>query len=128
MKKVIITKADTFLISFLMLVSVLGIIYQQIMPTYTTQFITIETDGKLIHSIVLREGYYQEVEIDKDGKRNVVELRDNKVRMKFANCSDRDCVMSGWIQQPPRQIVCLPNRVVVTIVGTDSSDLDDIVH
>ena len=56
MKKVIITKADTFLISFLMLVSVLGIIYQQIMPTYTTQFITIETDGKLIHSIVLREG------------------------------------------------------------------------
>lgn len=128
MRKVNVTKADVLLISCLIVASLAGIALQQLAPSVGGQFVHIQAEGKLIHSITLRNGYYQEIELDNKGQRNVVELRDNKVRMKYANCSDGDCVMTGWIQQPPRQIVCLPHQVVITLISTDSTDLDDIVR
>ncbi|MEJ2696720.1 MAG: NusG domain II-containing protein [Candidatus Sulfobium sp.] len=45
----------------------------------------------------------------------VVEIKDRKVRMKEAHCPNLLCVRQGWISKGV--IVCLPNRVVVTVSG-----------
>lgn len=47
---------------------------------------------------------------------------DNKVRMVESPCPDKICMGMGWISQPGESIVCIPNRVVVRIVGEGDYD------
>jgi hypothetical protein len=44
-----------------------------------------------------------------------VEIKDRKVRIKEAHCPNKLCIMEGWISRGA--IVCLPNKIVVKIVG-----------
>jgi hypothetical protein len=43
-----------------------------------------------------------------------------------AACPGRDCQHTGWIDQPGEQIVCLPNRLIITITGTVPSEFDAV--
>lgn len=50
---------------------------------------------------------------------NVIEIKSRKARIKDATCPDKLCTHHGWIDRGA--IICLPNRVVVT-VGADKRD------
>lgn len=52
---------------------------------------------------------------------NTIVIKDGAVRMQSAECRDHICVKSGSAT-PARPIVCLPNRVVVTVTGTEEVD------
>lgn len=54
--------------------------------------------------------------------KNTIVIDDGKVAITESNCPGEDCVHSGWISQAGRNIICLPNRVEVRIVGTDGVD------
>lgn len=43
----------------------------------------------------------------------VIEIKDNKVRVKDSDCPNKLCVKQGWIGSGT--IICLPNRVVIMI-------------
>ena len=58
---------------------------------------------------------------------NRVEVRKGRVAVTRSNCPGEDCVHSGWISQPGRSIVCLPNRVEVRIEGSNAEDDVDAV-
>lgn len=53
--------------------------------------------------------------------RNTVVIKDGSVRMLNAECRDHICVKAGEAT-PSKPIVCLPNRVVVSIIGTEEVD------
>lgn len=55
---------------------------------------------------------------------NVVEVRDGRVRVREADCPHQDCVEQGWIDAAGQEIVCLPHRLYVEVVGADASDVD----
>lgn len=57
---------------------------------------------------------------------SLLEGGDNKVRMVESPCPDKICMGMGWISHPGESIVCIPNRVVVRIVGTSDYDYDGI--
>jgi len=44
---------------------------------------------------------------------SVVEIRAGAVRMKSSPCPDHFCMHTGWISQPGRVIVCVPNRIII---------------
>jgi hypothetical protein len=48
----------------------------------------------------------------------------NMVRMVDSPCPDKICIGMGWIKYSGETVVCLPNRVVIRIVGADSLGLD----
>lgn len=54
---------------------------------------------------------------------NTIEVRDDRIRMKSATCSDQVCVNFGFISKPGQTIVCLPHKVLIEIQtingGTD---------
>lgn len=56
---------------------------------------------------------------------NIIRIEDGRVSIAASDCPGEDCVHSGWISDPGRSIVCLPNRVEVRITGT--SDVDFVV-
>ena len=51
------------------------------------------------------------------GFRNVIEIRDGKVRVREADCPDRLCVRQGWISREGESAVCLPHKLVVAVRG-----------
>ena len=57
--------------------------------------------------------------IEENGNRNVVEVKNGKVRMVQSDCSGKECVNQGEIALCGECIICLPNRVTVTISGED---------
>lgn len=61
------------------------------------------------------------------GDTNTVEISDGGAMMIEANCPDKVCMHTGRISHSGQSIVCLPNRVVVSVTG-DSSSTDIYTH
>jgi hypothetical protein len=59
---------------------------------------------------------------------NTLEIRDGKADMTEADCPDKLCVHQKAISVEKENIVCLPNRVVVTVSGTGEEGLDGIAQ
>lgn len=55
------------------------------------------------------------------GKTNTIEISDGTVRMIEADCPDKICMHTGSISNRGQAIVCLPNKVVISISGGNSS-------
>lgn len=49
-------------------------------------------------------------------------IRDGKADMKEADCPDKLCVHQKAISAENESIVCLPNRVVVTVTNSKKKD------
>lgn len=63
--------------------------------------------------------------IDLDGH-NVIVLAGRTARMQSADCRDQVCVRTGTLTRAGQAAVCLPNRVVLKLVG-DTGEIDAIV-
>ena len=63
---------------------------------------------------------------DNNGNTNKIEIRDGRVRMLEASCPNHLCIRQGWIRFEGQSIVCLPNKVTVTVRG--ASDGFDFVQ
>ena len=48
---------------------------------------------------------------------NTVVIRDGRVCVESANCPDKICVHTGWVEYDGQMIVCLPHKLIVTVVG-----------
>lgn len=64
-------------------------------------------------------------EIDLDGH-NVIVLAGKTARMESADCHDQVCVRTGTLTRAGQVAVCLPNRVILKIVG-ETGEIDAIV-
>lgn len=47
----------------------------------------------------------------------VIEIKSNRVRVKKSDCPEKICVLTGWISKPNQIIVCIPNKLIVKIIG-----------
>lgn len=50
---------------------------------------------------------------------NTVAVENGAVRVTQASCPDRICIRRGAISRGGESIVCLPNRLVVTVTGAE---------
>ncbi|MGC4019738.1 MAG: NusG domain II-containing protein [Muricomes sp.] len=63
--------------------------------------------------------------IDIEGM-NTLQIEDNEARMASATCPDKLCVHQRAISRAGESIICLPNKVVVTIEGGEKQEVDAI--
>lgn len=49
------------------------------------------------------------------GKINRISIHDGKVSITEASCPDKLCIHQGTITESGQSLICLPNRVIVTI-------------
>lgn len=48
---------------------------------------------------------------------NILIIENGSARVAYANCPDELCVRSGKISKTGEKIVCLPNKVMVEVIG-----------
>ena len=91
-------------------------------------YVTITVDGKQYGRYRLDED--KEIKIkNASGKvTNILLINDNCANMTEANCPDKLCVNQKAISKEKETIVCLPNKVVVTVESDDKSDFDAIAN
>ena len=68
------------------------------------------------------------VELEVDGAAYPLTVRAEPGRICIAesSCPGKDCVHTGWISRAGGQIICLPNRLVISLTGGASEDIDAI--
>lgn len=52
----------------------------------------------------------------KNGGTNRIEVKDGGISVTEASCPDKVCVHTGTIRRTGETIVCLPNRLIITII------------
>lgn len=54
-----------------------------------------------------------------NGGTNILVVENGEAYLRYADCPDKVCVHTGKIKYEGQTIVCLPNRLSVTVRGTD---------
>ena len=79
--------------------------------------VRITVEGELYGIYDLQEE--QTIEINDS---NLCRIQDGEVNMTEADCPDKLCMHQGPISISGETIVCLPNKVVIEIVGKDEKN------
>ena len=79
-------------------------------------YVEVSIDGKVTNTYSLDENL--EIMLDTG---NMLIIKDEYVYIKEANCPDGLCVKQGKISKNNESIICLPNKLVVRIVGDNMS-------
>ena len=55
-----------------------------------------------------------------------IQAEPGRIRILESSCPGLDCVHTGWADRAGQQIICLPNRLVISLEGTSSGDIDAV--
>jgi len=58
------------------------------------------------------------------GITNTVTIRPGAIGVSHADCPDKICVKTGFIESGARPIICLPNRLEVKIINESDNNID----
>lgn len=88
--------------------------------------VEVRVDGKLVASYPLGKDAEYDIAGVNGGVNHLV-IRNGEVWVESASCPDGLCVNMGHIHYEGASIICLPNRVVIEIVGEGASGGADVV-
>lgn len=97
-------------------------------PSNNSKIAEVFSDGNLIRRIdlsTITDNY--EFTVDYSGHSNTVAVKNGSISVVAADCPDRICVHTGEIRYGSAPIVCLPNKLMIKIVGSDNEDAPDTV-
>ncbi len=76
----------------------------------------VEMDGRRIKELDLAEN--RVLELKTPAGRMKIEVKEGKIRVIESSCRNKICVRTGFISRPHEKIVCIPNRVIISVEGT----------
>lgn len=115
---------DIITIAALVLISVLvGLGFYLLRDVGDT--VTVTVDGERYGEYPLSDD--RSVEIISERGRNVLIIKNGEAFVEDASCPDGICVSHKPISRDGESIVCLPNKVVVTVSCDGGSDAVDVI-
>lgn len=117
-------KKDWVLIALIVCVSVLAVFLHEFIGGKGAGCATVKVRGEI-------EGVYSLAEdqtIEINGGTNLLQIKNGTVDMLEADCPDKLCVNQKAISKNGESIICLPNKVVVTIESDENSEFDAVAQ
>ena len=110
---------DVYLIASLLIVSIVavGVIF---LTRKGGDHVIVEISGERVGEYSLRVNGEYELN---DGT-NILVIENGEAYLSYANCPDRTCVRTGKVKYAGQSIVCLPNKVTVTVKGNTQGGVD----
>lgn len=132
----ILTPYDKILIILIILVTLVGVGWSTFhFMDQSAKYIVIERNNKEVHKIRLVSGLEKKVTLELNPGKAVIVIKEGKVRileMPKDICPLGICANTGWINKVGEMIVCMPNRIVISIKASGNVDTteepDAIVH
>ena len=119
-------KNDVIFISFLAVFCIVVCVWVYRGGRVDVSNIMSTVDGKEYGTYSLLEE--QIITIGENDKINVIEIKGGKAYMKEATCPDGLCMNQNEISFDKESIICLPNKVVITVISDIESDIDGIIR
>lgn len=123
-------KFEKILISIVLLLSILSIGIMNLQSENEKKLIVIKVDNEVIKKIELtKKNEHNIYPFQFKNNTGYLEIQNGKARMKEMSkeiCPKSICSETGWIAKSNQSIVCLPNKITVTIQDTNS-DYDFII-
>lgn len=85
-------------------------VYLMLRPAGET--VIISQDSKELYRLDITREHDRTIEVEYEGRKNIIEIKDGEVYMSHADCPDHICIETGKLR-PDTPIVCLPNRLVI---------------
>lgn len=126
------TRGDKVLVGLLVLASIFSFwLVKEVNSRIDNRYISIQVNGEEVERMQFAHSdepvYY---ELKTEYGRNLIEADRDSVRVTEADCPDKLDVLQGEITRPGQVIVCLPNRMVIEIIGGEQEGpvIDDTVR
>ena len=87
----------------------------------------ITQDGETLRRVKLGAGFADTITIEGETVTNVIRIDGDADRYESSDCPDQVCVRTGKLTRAGQVAVCLPNRVVVRLVGAQD-EVDAVVR
>ncbi|PIQ95389.1 MAG: hypothetical protein COV67_14975 [Nitrospinae bacterium CG11_big_fil_rev_8_21_14_0_20_56_8] len=120
----LLTRADKILIGLLVLIN-FALFSRWDAGTTAGAWVVIESSGKEIHRYSLGEN--RTVSVPGPLGITEVQIENRRARIIHSPCKNKVCIKSGYLEHADRLAACIPNRVVVRIVGNRGRDVDAVV-
>ena len=118
---------DIILIGAILLIAVVGLVYLFLFRG-RGDTVKVTVDGKAYASYSLSEARVEDIHTGESSEQlNRLVIRNGKAFVETATCRDGICSSHRPIFRDGESIVCLPNRVVITIISDKTSDAPDAV-
>ncbi len=115
-------KADFILIGAVAVVVAILILCLYVFNSGSGDFVQIEVDGVVTDTLPLSEDTVREIKTDNGT--NTLVISDGSAVMTQADCPDGICANHKPINKTGESIICLPHKVVVTVMNDKSNDND----
>lgn len=115
------------MITAVILAAVIGLIYLNFFRSPGSS-VTVTVDGEVYGVYSLAENITEDIYTgENNANHNRLVIKDGKALMETASCPDGICVAHKSIFRESESIVCLPNRVVITVISDGKTDSPDII-
>ena len=103
-------RLDIIIISAILLASLVLLLVVTLCKKEGT-VVVVEIDGTVVGTYPLN----QNAEYSLNGGTNNLVIEDGRAYLNYSNCPDHTCEKTGKIQYVGQSIICLPNKVAITI-------------
>ncbi len=117
MEKKLFKKNDLLLIGILLIIFA-GIMIFLSITREDGSMVQVSVNGELAASFPLSEDIEYEIE-GCNGGSNTLVIQDGWAYIRDSSCPDHLCEKMGRINSSGQSLICLPNRVIVEITGTE---------
>lgn len=111
---------STDVILVILILVIIGLSFALAFQKDEGKTVEIYLDGELLYRVPLNID--KVIEIDNVGK---IIIENNTVRVQEMDCPNKICEQQGAISRARQSIICLPNKLIVTVIG--ESNLDVII-
>jgi hypothetical protein len=119
-------KADFILIGVVGVVVAVLFIFLYGVNSSSGAYVQIEVDGEVVQTLPLDTATTYDISTA-DGGENTLVIEDSCAKMTSANCPDKTCTKHIKISRNGESIICLPHKLVVSVVNEKNSDEIDAV-
>ena len=86
------------------------------------QTVNVIQNGKILYTINLETAENQNIEVEYQGRKNIIRIENHEIFMSEADCPDHTCIKTGKLSDYP--IVCLPNKLVIEFAENNETDAE----
>lgn len=119
-------KNDILLIVGLLIIALIASVWFYFTRTDGRQ-VVVRVDGTVWSTYSLTETVDCVIDNGQGGT-NHLHVEGGMVWLEEASCPDKICVQQGKIRYAGESIICLPNKLVVEVVGEDELHMDGVTN
>lgn len=117
---------DFIVFGFVAMITIAMFIGGVTKKTTGTLIAQVFVEGEMLYEINLEDLNEDKEILFHEGDIRIIAKKD-RIRFEKSDCPDLVCVNTGWLKRQGQIAACIPNKILIKIVGSDD-EVDVVLH